>query len=152
MATCRGFSLIQLLATVAIVAVLGSVAVPSYHRYIDRARVARAIGDLGALQIAIERFELNDASRALPARLTDLEIGIRVDPWGNPYSYLVHDGLGQPRTDRSGDPINTDYDLYSRGPDGDTAASLLAVSSDDDIVRGNDGAYVGVVSAYPRPD
>jgi general secretion pathway protein G len=144
----RGFTLIQLVAAVAIVGILSSIAVPSYRGYVERARTARAIGDLGAIQIAIRKFTAQ--TRVLPASLADVDAGGLEDPWGQPYQYVVLGGLGASRTDHAGDPINTDYDLFSVGPDGDTAGSLTAAESADDIVRGNNGAFLGVVANYPR--
>ena len=61
-------------------------------------------------------------------------------------------GGGAPRTDDAAAPINTDYDLLSSGDDGETATALTDTSSQDDIVRGNDGNYLGRVSEYTRLD
>ncbi len=60
-------------------------------------------------------------------------------------------GRGHPsgaRKDRFLVPINCDYDLYSMGPDGETTAPLTAKKSRDDIIRANDGAYVGPASEF----
>ena len=147
----RGFTLIQTIVVMAIVGLLSSITMPTYRGYVDRARVSGAINDLGTLEIAIRKFVINSLDRELPETLDDLGIdSIDVDPWGNPYEYVVIDGAAGARTDGAGDAINTDYDLYSRGADGETATSLLDDDSEDDIVRGNDGAYLGLVSHYPR--
>ena len=45
-------------------------------------------------------------------------------------------------------PINSDFDLYSMGKDGQSAAALTAKISKDDIVRANDGQYIGLAEAY----
>ena len=45
-------------------------------------------------------------------------------------------------------PINTDFDLYSKGPDGKSATALTAKISQDDIIRANDGQYIGRASEY----
>ena len=45
-------------------------------------------------------------------------------------------------------PINSDFDLYSTGPDGASVAPLTAEPSRDDIVRANDGAFIGLASEY----
>jgi general secretion pathway protein G len=50
----------------------------------------------------------------------------------------------RPRKDKQLQPINTDYDLYSVGKDGDSVAPLTAKKSLDDIVRAGEGAYVGL--------
>jgi general secretion pathway protein G len=57
-------------------------------------------------------------------------------------------GGGQPRKDRFLVPINSDYDLYSMGPDGASTPPLTAKASHDDIIRASDGAYVGVAENF----
>ena len=72
---------------------------------------------------------------------------------GHPCQYLnMHSGdpdiAGKRRKDKNLVPINSDYDLYSKGPDGASVPALTAAKSRDDIVRANDGAYVGIASGY----
>jgi general secretion pathway protein G len=57
-------------------------------------------------------------------------------------------GHGQQRKDRNLVPINSDYDLYSMGPDGRSVSPLTAQASRDDIIRANDGGFVGKASDY----
>ena len=45
-------------------------------------------------------------------------------------------------------PINTDFDLYSVGADGRTAAPLTARFSHDDVVRANNGSFIGLAVNY----
>jgi len=52
------------------------------------------------------------------------------------------------RIDHQLHPINCDYDLYSKGADGKSTAPLTAKISQDDIIRANNGGYVGLVSNY----
>ncbi|GAB4140851.1 MAG: hypothetical protein Fur0037_07480 [Planctomycetota bacterium] len=52
------------------------------------------------------------------------------------------------RRDRYMFPLNTDYDLFSLGPNGRTAASLSQKLSLDDVIRANDGAFFGIASKY----
>ena len=73
------------------------------------------------------------------------------DPWGNNYQYLnieTTTGLGKMRKDRFLVPLNTDFDLYSMGKDGDSQSPLTAEVSHDDIIRANDGEYIGIASEY----
>ena len=53
-----------------------------------------------------------------------------------------------PRKDRFLVPINSDYDLYSVGRDGESVAPLTAAKSHDDIVRAANGAYVGLAENF----
>ena len=75
-----------------------------------------------------------------------------LDPWDQPYEYLnirtAGKGKGGLRKDGKLNPLNTDYDLYSIGADGKTAGALSAKSSRDDIVRANNGAYLGLGEDY----
>jgi general secretion pathway protein G len=145
----RGVTLLQLLTVVAIIGVLGTLAVPSYSDYIERSRVSRALGLLGEIEIAIRRFQVS-YDGDLPDSLVEIGFDDRLDPWGNAYRYVnIVDG-GSPRTDHTASPINSDYDLFSIGPDGETANALTADESADDIVRANDGGFFGVVADYSR--
>ncbi len=56
--------------------------------------------------------------------------------------------MGQARKDRFLVPLNSDYDLYSNGKDGDSKPPLNAKESHDDVVRANNGAYIGLASQY----
>jgi general secretion pathway protein G len=45
-------------------------------------------------------------------------------------------------------PLNSDYDLFTIGPDGLSAISIDSQFSLDDVIRANNGAYFGVASEY----
>jgi general secretion pathway protein G len=45
-------------------------------------------------------------------------------------------------------PINSDFDLYSVGRDGQSAPALTARVSHDDVVRANDGGFIGLAIDY----
>ena len=57
-------------------------------------------------------------------------------------------GIGDVRKDKNLNPLNTDFDLYSLGEDGASASPLTAKNSRDDIVRANNGAYIGLGEDY----
>lgn len=143
----KGFGLLELLLALIIATLLISVAVPMYDRQVERAKVAAAIGHIGTISIEIDKFRLNNRDR-VPDTLDELPIEIPLDPWGRPYVFLnIIDGnpnIGAVRKDGSLNPLNTDYDLYSLGDDGYTASPLNADESRDDIVRANDGAFIGL--------
>jgi len=144
-----GFTLLQLLVVVSIVGILTTLAVPSYQAYIDRARVTRAIGQLGEIELAIKQYAVANNGE-LPADLAEIGLDPPTDPWGQEYVYInLLDG-GVPRTDHTAAAINTDYDLYSLGSDGTSATALTADESQDDILRGTDGGFFGLVSDYDR--
>jgi len=145
----RGMTLLELMMALTICAVLATIAVGSYKRYVDRMKVNTAIADIGQIQLVINKYHID--RDALPATLADVGMDGKLDPWGNPYEYLDFTGIkgnGQVRKDRNLVPINSDYDLYSKGPDGDSRSPLTAQASRDDIVRANDGAFIGKAEDY----
>ena len=65
--------------------------------------------------------------------------------------YPFPPGGGKPagaRKDRFLVPVNSTFDLYSMGPDGESVPPFTAAKSRDDIVRANDGGYVGRASGF----
>lgn len=141
-------TLIELMLAMIVVALLGAIALPSYRAHLARTKTSQAITDMKRIEMAIERY-VTDRD-AYPAGLADLGGTVPVDPWGRPYRYLRMEGasVGQVRKDHAQHPLNTDYDLYSVGPDGRTASPLTAAISRDDIVRARNGSFVGRASTY----
>ena len=149
MARVAAFTLVELVLVVAIVAILTTIAIPSYSSYVDATNVAQAKGDIVQIELTIARFVAE--RQVFPDTLSDLGNGAFTDPWGRPYQYLNLDnihGNGHARKDKSLVPINSDYDLYSMGKDGLSAAPLTAKPSQDDVVRARNGAFVGLASDF----
>jgi general secretion pathway protein G len=145
----NGFTLIEILLVMAIVGTLSAIAVPKFHDAVDKAKVARAIEDISALQADVIGYAAGHDS--LPVSLVQAGRGAMTDPWGNLYRYVRFDpkgGVGQARKDRFLVPINSDFDLYSMGKDGQSAPGLTAKPSRDDIIRANDGSFIGLASNY----
>ena len=158
-----GFTIVELLISLAIVATLTAIAVPLAQDYIYRANVARACTEIRGLEKEIIFFKTEKGRYPgwYPDKLGTLqEIGRDnfLDPWGTPYKYLNleqsnPDNEGKPtncRKDRSRNPLNTDFDLYSVGPDRvvPTHRQITKGSGEDDIVRAASGQYVGEGSKY----
>jgi general secretion pathway protein G len=142
-----GFTLVELMITLAVVALLSSLAYPVYAAQVKRSRVAHAIADIKELEIRLERYLT--ARGSYPTNLTAAGMS-SLDPWGNAYRYVNMDGArnDQVRQDHSLHPVNTDYDLYSMGTDGRSVSPLTARHSRDDVIRARDGRFVGLASDY----
>lgn len=146
-----GLTLIELLLVVAMIGVLVGIALPAYQGYRDRAKQAQAIQDIRALEIQIREYRQNHGNP--PTTLAEVGNAGRTDPWGQAYVYLELSSpanKGRARKDRKLFPINSDFDLYSLGKDGVSKVQLTNRESLDDIVRANDGAFVGLAANYTQ--
>jgi general secretion pathway protein G len=161
----RGFSLLELLGVMVIVGILTVIAIPMFGgpgiecpnqkgeqariSYTERARVAAAMGQLGEINLAAQRFDLNH--RRAPTSLGELGIADTTDPWGNEYVFLSFEGVnghGPKRKAWSNVPVNNYFDVYSMGPDGKTSTPFTSTPGADDIVIAGDGQYVGIACEY----
>lgn len=142
-----GVTLLELMVVAATIVIMSMFAIPAFRGYVERSRVSRAIGDIGTISLQLYRWQLN--TRTFPTTLAEAGIAA-TDPWGRPYEYTRVEGTpqNQLRKDHNLHPINTDFDLYSVGPDGNTQKPLTAAPSRDDIIRANNGSYVGVAANY----
>lgn len=148
-ACCRGFTLIEMLIVIAIIFTLIAIGYPLYGTALEKAKVGRAIADIRVVSAEIGEYQLFNGS--LPLSLADVGRANLLDPYGNPYEYLnfaTEKGTGNFRKDRFLVPINSDYDLYSKGQDGDSVAPLTAPKSHDDIIRANDGGFIGLALEF----
>ncbi len=148
-----GFTLIELMVVIAIIATLAGIAVPIIASYVDRAKIARAKSEIRLIANEIQAF-FSDNER-YPDDLSEIGLAGMVDPYGNPYQYMPatlgkngKQQVGKMRKDHNLVPVNTDFDLYSMGKDGQSVAPFTAKVSRDDIVRANNGQYIGLVSGY----
>jgi general secretion pathway protein G len=144
----RGLTLIELMIGVALVAILVLIALPRYNDYRDKVRSRQAADQIAAIAV-LARTYYNDA-RAYPDSLADLHMDTLRDPWGRPYVYYNIDanGKGHARKDHALNPLNTDFDLYSLGPDGKTKSQITQKDSLDDVIRASDGAFIGIASDF----
>jgi len=132
----------------ALIGLLSSLAVPRYRELIEKARVAKAIGDIRALQTDLSSQD------SLPPSLAAINRHTLLDPWGRPYVYFkfpASKSKAPPpsaRRDKFLVPVNSEFDLYSLGKDGVTAIAFTAKASHDDVVRANDGGYIGLAKNF----
>lgn len=143
-----GFTLIELMIVASILGALAALAIPNYQRVAERARITKAIGDITAIGQAAQEFYLENSQ--FPPSLSAIGYDSWLDPWGRAYVYVRVQGAstGDLRKDRFLVPVNSDFDLYSVGADGQSAPPFTAANSRDDVVRANDGGFVGLAEQY----
>jgi general secretion pathway protein G len=144
-----GLTLIELMIVVAIIGVLASIALPAYEDYTEKAKVNQAVSDIAAIAVQIEAY-WQDA-RAYPPSLADVGAAGMVDPWGYAYRYLdltKPGSTGPARKNRNLVPLNSDFDLYSVGKNGQTTGPISTPRGSDDIIRANDGRFIDIASKY----
>jgi general secretion pathway protein G len=147
----RGFTTVELMLVLGILTILAAIAIPGYLRYRERAAEKNAMVALADIAKAVKLAAAFD--HTLPLTLEDALGETPVDPWGNPYEYLPFDmgipgWVGKRRKDKNLVPINSQFDLYSKGPDGNSNPPLTAPASRDDIVYASDGAFIGRAADY----
>jgi general secretion pathway protein G len=120
----RGFTLIEIMVVVVILAVLGALVVPKILENVDKARVTRAASDIRAIQTALDLYRLDNFKyptteqglQALVTQPSDPTItnyrsggylpSLPKDPCNNPYQSVRPGANGR------------DYDIISYGRDG----------------------------------
>ena len=120
----RGFTLIEIMVVVVILAVLGALVVPKIIENVDKARVTRAAADIRAIQTALDLYRLDNfkyptteqglqalVTQPVDPTITNYRSGgylptLPKDPWNNPYVYVSPGADGR------------DYDIISYGRDG----------------------------------
>lgn len=132
--SCRGFTLLELLVVLLIIALLAGYVGPKLFGEIGKAREKTAAAQMRSLSGALDRYRLDlgrypsssDGLQVLmvaPAGATGwrgpyLSGDVPLDPWGKPYVYRQPGSGGK------------DYDLLSLGADGQPGGS----GEDADIV------------------
>ncbi len=148
----NAYTMIEIMVIMAILAILTAIAYPPFTAYLAQFRQDKAIEDLKKIEQQISYYYIEKGY--YPNSLADVGLDGLLDPWGNPYQYLRIEGNtakglnGKIRKDKNMNPVNTDYDLYSKGPDGDTQKQFTAAKARDDIVRANNGRYYGTAEDH----
>ncbi|MDA1073671.1 MAG: prepilin-type N-terminal cleavage/methylation domain-containing protein [Proteobacteria bacterium] len=148
----KGFTLLEMLAALVVMSLLGAIAIPVYTSFAEKANMSRGIADLSNIQMTVQNFWSENMQ--YPASLGDMGLADMEDPWGKKYVYLRIEGVdfmlikNDVRKDKNLKPINTDFDLYSVGVDGDTQKTLSAKVSKDDVIRAANGSFVGLAEDF----
>src|SRR5262245_5934943 len=143
----RGLTVVELLIVLAIVGVLGAIALPKYQDYRERVKVAQAISDIRVLNASVHQYMLDHKDP--PDSIAGMPGANKPDPWGRPYQYQGLKGVaGKARKNKNLVPLNSYFDLYSVGKDGQSVGPLTAPVSQDDVILANDGKFVGLARDY----
>lgn len=149
----RGFTLIELILAVTIMGALAALVIPNVRNMLQDSKIAEAMTDISVYASTARDHKLVNGT--YPYALDTIGFTDPLDPWGNEYEYLLIEGQGgaypagkKPRQDMFLKPVNRDFDIYSKGPDGVTSDKLTDADSLDDIVRANDGGFVGIAEDY----
>jgi general secretion pathway protein G len=102
----KGFTLVELLVVVAILAILAAALLPKFLGYTDNAREAQTMADLSTMKSVVEIYAADEGAGNYPA-VGDIEEvltgkGISwtednkgvVDPYGRPYVYAIDGEAG----------------------------------------------------------
>ncbi len=129
----KGFTILELLIVIAVIAILVGIALPRFKGMQDEGNIAKAKGELRMLQTAIESYKIH--YDALPVALTNLQTAvpqiapsvIPKDPFGGAnYGYS-----------KAGDY----FVIYSAGP-GATAGSASIGATGNDAADTQQCIYV----------
>lgn len=104
----RGFTLIELMIAVAIVAIIAAIALPAYNDYIASAREGTLVNNISTIEMFQEDFRLrNGAYTLVAADVAAIEAAIGWDPQSDDgTAYAISDGGGG------------SYDVTATGADG----------------------------------
>jgi len=137
----KGFTLVELLIVVAIIAILTGIAIPNFMGARTKARVGKAFAEMDQIATAEQMYELDHEE--FTGTMGDLTPGyikhIPDDPWGEAYRIEVGTVI----------TTNDGFVILSNGPDTtpDISASNLSWSTND-LVKGAIGGGAGADSAY----
>lgn len=144
----KGFTIIELLIIFAILAVLSTIALFSYTQLIDKARYVNTVEDIWNIASLLDSYYIE--KNAYPNTLNEIGVGSLQDPWGNPYQYLdfAITDKNDCRKDGNDHPINSFYDLWSNGENGEYKERVDSKEGRDDIIRAWDGAFIGYAKEF----
>lgn len=145
----RGLTLVELALVAGMLGVLLMLGFSGWQTWRNKVLTKEAQDMIIGMAATIDAYYTDTGN--LPADLAAVGFGGATDPWDHAYVYRplsTPQSKGKARKDHSLVPLNSDYDLYSKGPDGESAAPLTAKSSRDDILRANNGRFVGPAYLY----
>lgn len=148
----RGMTIVEVFIVLLIIAALAAIAIPAYVDFKNKARSAGTASELRSIEKIIYAFSIDNGG-SYPTGLDQLNLGATKDPWGNDYGYynIIRNGTGGARTDHV-QTLNSDFDLYCVGANGQTDEYIGDPRAQDDILRAGDGGFMGMGNAYMAAD
>ena len=88
----RGFTLLELLMVVIIIAILASIALPQYFKTVERSRGSEALQILATIRGAEQRYKAQSPTNVYTLALTDIDVevpGVGVNPPSVNWAYSI---------------------------------------------------------------
>ena len=118
----RGFTLIEVMVVIVIIAILATIIVPNVINKPEEARITKAKADIHSIVAALEMYKLDNyqyptTSQGLKALVVKPDTSpvpphwhhylnqVPIDPWGHPYKYLYPG-------------VHGTFDVWTNGPPG----------------------------------
>jgi type IV pilus assembly protein PilA len=111
MQSADGFSLLELVVAVAIIAILTAVAVPNFISYRDRSQMAAAVATVDSIRVALSAYVVNDPNNLYPADVADYAALVALaHPLGAPLAVNSGDvGIAAITYEAGGTPTGSIY-------------------------------------------
>ena len=141
----RGFTLLELLIVLAVIAILIGVALPRFKGMTDEGNIARAKAELRTLQTAVESYYIHN-SQAYPAALSDLTTATPQIVTAIPSDPFAASGTAYVYT--RGGTNNKYYIIYSVSV---AANGSAAISATNTVTETNNPIYFSNISVDTSP-
>jgi general secretion pathway protein G len=152
-----GFTMVELIMVMAIIGVLAAISMIAISDFKNKTKTARAATEIRGLEKDIIAYATDKGT--YPPDLAAIGMAGLKDPWNGNYVYTPAPPATAPpappashpryvTADIDTPPLNTDFYLYSKGPNGRSDPWIGSDDSLDDLIRANDGSYVGTAEQF----
>jgi type IV pilus assembly protein PilE len=107
----RGFTLLELMIALVVIAVLAAIAVPQYEDYVMRGKIAEAVSNLSNTRVAMEKYYADNHSYNVAG--TPGTCGVTMPSGGNAKYFTISCASGN-----SSGPGDQTYTITASGVDG----------------------------------